>query len=879
MRSDTGAAVRLEDYRPPDFLVDRVDLDFDLQPSATVVRSRLSLRRRGRSPSDGPAAPLRLDGRRLTLTRLAIDGRVLGPGAYDLDEEGLTLHAAPDAFSLEIDTRIDPAGNTALEGLYMSAGRFCTQCEPEGFRTITFFPDRPDVMARYRVRLEADAASCPILLSNGNAVETGLTSDGRAYAVWEDPHPKPSYLFALVAGDYDVLKDAFVTASGRRVALAIHVDKGQAARAIYAMDALKRAMAWDEQTFGREYDLDVFNIVAVRDFNFGAMENKGLNIFNAAYVLADPSTATDTDYAAIESIVAHEYFHNWTGNRITCRDWFQLCLKEGLTVFRDQEFSADMRSRAVQRIKDVRLLRQRQFAEDAGPLSHPVRPSSYVKIDNFYTATVYEKGAELVRALKTMLGPDGFKAGMDLYFDRCDGMAATVEDFLAAFSDACGQDLSDFARWYGQAGTPHLTVRLASDAEGVFIDLAQSSRGHPADHPGLPLPIPVRFGVLTRTGAPAVFALNGGPPAREHMAVLRGERETWRLSGAPADGVLSLLRGLSAPVLVEAGHDDAMREVLMAHDPDPFVRWDMSQLLARRALLSLGDAARNGAPQPCIDGFVAAYGRCLEAALADPAFAALVARLPETSDVILDTSNAEPELLHAARQTLRAMLAGAHEELLRGLIEAPRDTGFTPDAASAGRRALRNAALDLYMARGALGAAAAERAFASADNMTDQLAALDALSHASADQFDAALDRFRAQWRDEPLVMDKWFAVQSAAARDDALARIGALRRDPAFDLRNPNRVRALASGLMLRNPRALHAADGSGYLFLAELVIDVDALNPAVAARLMTGFETWSRIEPGRHRHAIAAIERVLASNQLSDNTRDVARRQLGRA
>jgi aminopeptidase N len=874
MRTETPAPVQLKDYAAPDFAIDEVFLEFDLAPDDTRVRSRMQMRRTGRAD-----APLRLDGERLKLVCAAIDGRTLQAADYHLDPISLTILNAPDAFTLEIETEIAPAANTALEGLYMSSGRYCTQCEAEGFRKITYFLDRPDVLARYTVRINGDGDMQPSLLANGNLTETGDLPAGRHYAVWRDPFPKPSYLFALVAGKFDAFSDHFVTQSGRKVALNIYVDPGGAARAEYAMDALKRSMRWDEEVFGREYDLDIFNIVAVRDFNFGAMENKGLNIFNSAYVLADPATATDSDYGAIESVIAHEYFHNWTGNRITCRDWFQLCLKEGLTVFRDQEFSADQRSRPVQRIKDVRALRARQFAEDSGPLAHPVRPDSYVKIDNFYTATVYEKGAELIRMLKALIGPDAFARGIDLYFDRCDGTAATIEAFLDCFAEAAGKDLSAFKLWYEQAGTPHITANKTHDLKTGILELTLSQAVPPT--PGQtskkPVPTPIRMGFVSASGAALPATLEGeNDPQLERTLVLDSALKTWRFTGLPKDAIPSLLRGFSAPVVLEDNLADADRLVLMAHDPDAFVRWESGDRLARACILKTANAIAAHQPIPSIDGFVRAFEGILSRAAEDPAFAALALRLPEADELMRDMIPADPAALVAARKHVRTTLAlqyrGALEALSRP-VEAP----FSPDAAAAGRRGLKNAALELF----ALAPGGPERAmesFNAARNMTDQRAALEALSLTEGAGFDEALVRFLAQWRAEPLVVDKWFAVQAGASRPDALKRVERLSLHPEFDIKTPNRARALLAGFAQRNVAAFHAPDGAGYEFYSRHLIAIDKLNPALSARLLGAFESWRILEPVRAARAKAALEALADSPGLSKNALEVAERALGR-
>jgi aminopeptidase N len=859
MKPLDSVATRLVDYAPPAYRVLTTELDLDLKPDATVVRARLTLQRNA-------PGPLRLDGEGLVLNRIALDGAELDRTRIVQEATALSVTDAPDACVLETEVVINPAANTALSGLYVSGGRFCTQCESEGFRRITFFPDRPDVMSVFTVKMTADKATFPTLLSNGNCIEAGDAGEGRHFAVWHDPWPKPAYLFALCAGAYDHIADSFMTMGGRKVTLGIYVDPGDAARAHYAMDALKRSFAWDETAFGREYDLDIFNIVAVRDFNFGAMENKGLNVFNSSLLLADPETATDLDYELIEAVIGHEYFHNWTGDRITLRDWFQLSLKEGLTVFRDQEFSADQRSRPVERIKSIRNLRARQFAEDAGPLAHPVRPPSYQKIDNFYTATVYEKGAEVIRVLKTLLGDEGFAAGIALYFDRCDGTAATVEDFLACFEEATGQDLATFRRWYEQAGTPRLTARqhFADDTLTVTLRQEPPAVADPASWANVP--IPVRLGVVGADG-----------DAAPEQRVVVGDGETVvRFVGLAARPALSLLRGFSAPVIVDSdvGEDDLA--VLAARDSDPFVRWDAVQRLARTAFLTAADAGA----APDVSRLIDAMRGALALRATDPAFAALLLRLPDLGDLVQAREPVDAEALYQGRAAVRAAVAGALRDELEAIVAAGGPPGaFSPDAASAGRRSLLAAALDLLAALGPeIGGAAAKAAFEASRSMTETMAALDALGSSGSDRFDGALGVFAQRWAGNPLVMDKWFSVQAASPRADAQTRIAALRTHPDFTLANPNRVRALAGAFSMRNLRWFHAADGSGYRFLAGLIGEIDPLNPALAARLAGAFESWRRLEPVRQAAAQAVLSDLAGREGLSANLSEILSRTLGR-
>ena len=870
MRTDTPQPIRLTDYRPPAFLIDEVQLTFVLAPRATRVKAKLSIRRNG-----AHAEPLVFNGERLTPVSVAIDGRRLADSEHAIDGEWLTIPAAPDAFVLETEVEIDPEANKALDGLYMSAGRYCTQCEAEGFRKITFWPDRPDVLSRFTVRIEAERAF-PRLLSNGNLVDSGDLPDGRHYAVWNDPFPKPCYLFALVAGELDVLEDSLVTISGRTVALRIYVDTGMTERATYAMDALKRSMTWDERAFGREYDLDLFMIVAVRDFNFGAMENKGLNIFNSSLLLADPTTATDADFERIESVVAHEYFHNWTGDRITCRDWFQLCLKEGLTVFRDQSFSADQRGEAVQRIKDVKSLRARQFAEDQGPLAHPVRPSSYLKIDNFYTATIYEKGSEVIRMLKTLIGPDAFRAGMDLYFDRWDGHATTVEEFIRCFAEAAGRDLDPFFHWYEQAGTPRvaLTSRYDEAARTLDLELTQDTPATPGQPEKRPLPVPVIVGLLDQDGRTQAF-LRDGQAADETLIVLDGAQARVTLTGVEARPVVSALRGFSAPVLLTSDAEPKDRYVLLAGDPDQFNRWEAGQELARALIL----ARAAGRPDEVgEERYAEAMGRALADQAAEPAFKALLLALPSEPDLSLAMHPADPAAIHAAREALRMRLALHLFEDLKRLHTGLQDMGeFSPDAAGAGRRALRNAALDLLAAnpRSEIAELAAGH-YAAAANMTDAMGGLSALMQIGGEPYEAALSDFYERWKSEPLVVDKWFATQARQADETALGRVIGLTAHPAFDASNPNRLRALVSTFANFNPSVFHDPSGAGYRFLADQILSIDGFNPMTAARLVEPLGAWRRYSPELGALMKTELERILAAPNLSKNVFELVSRSL---
>ena len=870
MRTDTPQAIKLADYRPPAFLVDEVHLAFDLKPSATRVRARLQVRRNG-----DHAEPLKFNGERLTAISVAIDGRALAEAERTIDGDYLIIPDTPDVFTLETEVEIDPEANKALDGLYMSGGRFCTQCEAEGFRKITFWPDRPDVLSRFTVRIEADKAFHR-LLANGNLMESGPLPDGRHFAVWNDPFPKPCYLFALVAGELDVLEDKLVTMTGRTVDLRIYVDPGMAPRAAYAMDALKRSMKWDEDTFGLEYDLDLFMIVAVRDFNFGAMENKGLNIFNSSLLLADPATATDMDFERIESVVAHEYFHNWTGDRVTCRDWFQLCLKEGLTVFRDQSFSADQRGHAVQRIKDVKALRARQFAEDQGPLAHPVRPSSYLKIDNFYTATIYEKGAEVIRMLKTLIGSDAFRKGMDLYFERWDGHATTVEEFIRCFADASGQDLTAFFAWYEQAGTPkiNLTSRYDAERRELHLEIVQET----APTPGQPikgaLPIPVTLGLLDGDGRTQAF-VRDGQAVDETVVVLDGPKTSVTLTGVDERPVISALRGFSAPVKLTSNAEARDRYILLAGDPDLFNRWEAGQELARALILA---RATGKADEVGEERYAEADGRALADQAADPAFKALLLMLPSEPDLALAMAPADPAAIHDAREALRMRLALHLGDELKRLHLGLQEIGeFSPDAAGAGRRALRNAALDLLTAnpRAEVGELAWSH-YQAAANMTDAIGGLAALTLIGGEPYERALADFYDRWKGEPLVIDKWFAVQARDPDEGALGRVLALTAHPAFDAKNPNRLRALVSTFASFNPVRFHDPSGAGYRFLADQILATDGFNPMTAARLVEPLGGWRRYRPELGALMKAELERILAAPGLSKNVFELVSRSL---
>ena len=879
MKNASPRTVYLKDYTPPAFLIDEVTLRFELGEDETLVHARLALRR---NPAAADAkAPLVLDGEQLTLRALRIDGRELGADDYLLDDTSLTLPRPPAAFTLETVTAIRPKENTALEGLYTSSGNFCTQCEAEGFRKITYFLDRPDVMAVYTTTVVADAQRYPVLLSNGNPVERGTLEGGRHFVTWHDPHPKPSYLFALVAGDLVCREDRFVTRSGRAVDLRIYVEAHNLDKTEHAMVSLKKAMAWDEERFGREYDLDIYMIVAVDDFNMGAMENKGLNVFNSKYVLARPDTATDADFLGIESVIAHEYFHNWTGNRVTCRDWFQLSLKEGLTVFRDQEFSADLNSAAVQRIDDVRMLRTHQFAEDAGPMAHPVRPQSYMEINNFYTVTVYEKGAEVVRMYQTLLGREGFRKGMDLYFERHDGQAVTTEDFCAAMADANGVDLTQFKRWYDQAGTPELHVQGAWDAEArtYTLTVEQSCPPTPGQTEKQPFLIPLEVGLVGPDGRDLPLRLEGETAAVDGSRVLTldAARGEYRFVDVPARPVPSLLRHFSAPVKLHYDYTEEELRFLMAQDSDPFNRWEAAQELAVRTVAGLLEDHHHEHALGVEAEVAEAYRAVLEDRDADPALTAEALSLPSESYLAERFEPIDPGAIHDVRRFFRHTLASALRDVLVHAYRELQETGdYRLDPRSVGRRRLKSVCLGYLTELGdAQDFALALAQYRTATNMTDALGALAALADFDCPERDEALEDFEGRWYAEPLVMDKWFALQAGSSLPGTLGVVTRLMGHPAFSLKNPNRVRALI-GAFAANPSAFHAADGSGYAFVADQVLALDPMNPQVASRLTKGFTRWRRYEPRRAALMRAQLERIAGTDGLSRDVFEVASKSL---
>ncbi|MEW6098040.1 MAG: aminopeptidase N [Pseudomonadota bacterium] len=888
MREATAVVIRREDYAPPPYWIRTVELTFDLDPAKTIVTSRMQIERN----EAVPAQPLKLHGEDLNLLRVLANGESV---SFRHEDGCLVIDNPPPApFTLEVRNTCAPEKNTQLSGLYTSGGGFFTQCEAQGFRRITYFLDRPDVMSVYTVTLRADKAKYPVLLSNGNLIEQGDLEGGRHYAKWHDPFPKPSYLFALVAANLVCREQKIRARSGREHLLQVYVRAGDLDKTEHAMRSLMASIAWDEARFGLSLDLDRFMIVAVSDFNMGAMENKGLNIFNTKYVLANPATATDTDYSGIESVVGHEYFHNWTGNRVTCRDWFQLSLKEGLTVFRDQEFSQDLAgspsARAVKRIDDVRLLRQHQFPEDAGPMAHPVRPDSYVAIDNFYTATVYDKGAEVVRMMQTLVGREGFARGMTLYFQRHDGQAVTCDDFAQAIADAnpgspLAERLEQFKRWYSQAGTPRVTARGHYNAETqtYTLELSQHCPPTPGQADKQPFVIPVAMGLIGRDGLPLPLQLVGesAPVGTDRVLVLHEATQRYEFVGLEVEPVPSLLRGFSAPVVLEDTLSDAELLILLAHDCDPFNRWEAGQRLAlNRLLAAIKGDGRLHLDEPFLDAMKAV----LHHPALDPAFKELVLTLPSESYIAEQLEEVDPQRIHTVRETMRLQLAQClHADWEWAFEHHQVQGGYSPEPGQAGRRALANLAL------GYLCLAAAEKnlpvwpgkayqRFKDATNMTDRLGALAALVGAHHDLAEVALERFHQMFKDEALVIDKWFALQATAPEKEGrvFTRVKQLMAHPDFSLRNPNRARSLINALCFSNPAAFHRADAAGYVFWADRVLELDAINPQLAARLARALDRWKQLAEPYRSAAREAIARVAAKAELSDDVREIVTRAL---
>jgi aminopeptidase N len=882
-RGTRAASKRRVDYRPPAFLVDDVALEFDLDPARTEVAATFAFRRNAAAARVDRRAPLVLDGEAQENVRVELDGRALAPDALTLRTSALAIAGVPDAGTLTVRSTIAPARNVALEGLYVSSGVFCTQCEPEGFRRITYFPDRPDVLARYRVTLRADRGRYPTLLANGNLVASGALDGGRHYATWHDPFPKPTYLFAVVAGDLDSLDDVFVTRSGRRVALRIFGTSANLKRCRHAMESLQRAMRWDEDRYGREYDLDTFMIFCADDFNLGAMENKGLNIFNSRLILADPATATDDDFNAIEGVVGHEYFHNWTGNRVTCRDWFQLSLKEGLTVFRDQQFSGEQGSRAVERIAAVEYLRREQFAEDAGPMAHPVRPDEYQEINNFYTATVYEKGAELIRMQHLLLGPARFRAGMDLYFERHDGHAVTCDDFVRAMQDASGVDLAQFRNWYSTPGTPIVSARGHYDpaAHTYDLEVTQRAPASSGDREASPLHVPLAIGLVAADGTDMPLRLAGEPTASGTTRVLELTQAVQRFRFVDVDEapVPSLLRGFSAPVRLEYAYSDEDLALLASHDSDEVNRWDAAQRSFVNAMIALAEAHAAGAElgeMPLLSRIARAL---LESRTSDPALLAQALALPDPAYVAslmptIDPDGIEAAFAHVAR-TLARDLRDAFEETYRA-HRGPRGP-YAPSPAQAGARSLANLCLRyLCTLDDERAHALALRQFEAADNLTDAVGALAALRDSDEPARADLYARFEARWRGEPLVLDKWFALQARSLRPDTLATVRGLVAHPRFNTRNPNRVRSLVGAFALGNFARFNARDGAGYAFVAEQVRILDPMNPQLASTLAGAFNLWKRHGEPRRSAMHKCLQRIARTRSLSPDVSEVVTRAL---
>ncbi|TNH16731.1 aminopeptidase N [Halomonas sp. BL6] len=869
--------VYLSDYQPPAYHVIHTELTFDLDPTETRVKARLTMQRH---PSADAAAPLVLDGEHLSLRALAIDGQALSDADYQLTDETLTITRVPAAFTLESDVAISPSSNTALEGLYQSNGMYCTQCEAEGFRRITYYPDRPDVMATFKVTVIGDAQKEPVLLANGNPVEQGTREDGRHFVTWEDPHPKPCYLFALVAGDLQKVEDHFTTMSGRDVTLQLWVEKENLDKTDHAMASLKRAMRWDEETYGREYDLDLFMIVAVNDFNMGAMENKGLNIFNSAAVLTHPKTATDAAFQNVEGIVAHEYFHNWSGNRVTCRDWFQLSLKEGFTVFRDQCFSADTNSAPVKRIQDVSFFRTAQFAEDAGPTAHPIRPDHYIEITNFYTLTIYEKGAEVVRMLRNLLGWEAFRRGSDLYFERFDGQAVTIEDFVGCMAEVSDIDLSQFMRWYSQAGTPEIDAHGEYDYANAeyHLTLRQRTPATPGQPDKQPLHIPVRMGLVgTKSGQDLTLTLDGNKIGKDAVIHLTDDEQTFIFTEVAEAPVPSLLRDFSAPVKLHFPYSREDLAFLLTHDSDGFNRWDAGQRLALLALDDLIAAHRNGVEKVMDNRVIEAFRLLLTSSMDDKAVLAEMLTLPSEAYIAEQQPIVDVDAIHAAREFVRQSLALAlRDEFLAVYKANVSDAPYAPTPEQMAQRSLKNVALAYLMSiEDDEIVALCEAQFATDHNMTDVRHALTLLVHSDHDDVSApALKAFGEAWAHDPLVMDQWFTIQVTRPQPDVLERVEYLMQHPAFSMKNPNKVRALI-GAFAQNRINFHRLDGKGYALLADAVIELNRLNPEIAARLITPLTRWQRFDETRQQLMRAELERI-KREPLSSNVFEVVEKAL---
>ena len=882
MKDATPKAIYLKDYTPPAFLIEQVDLTFELDDDKTLVRNQLTLRR---NPNAAQAEKdLRLEGKELILESVSLNGTELDERGYQVGKEQLTVKDVPDSFTLTICNTIAPSKNTALEGLYKSSSMLCTQCEAEGFRRITYFLDRPDVMADYSTTMIGSAEKYPVMLSNGNPVERGTLEDGRSWVKWVDPFKKPSYLFALVAGDLVAIEDHYTTASGRDVLLQIFVEKQNQDKCAHAMESLKQSMRWDEETYGREYDLDIYMIVAVDDFNMGAMENKGLNIFNSSCVLAKPETATDGDYKAIQGIIGHEYFHNWTGNRITCRDWFQLSLKEGLTVFRDQEFSSDLNSRPVKRISDVNMLRTGQFPEDAGPQAHPVRPDSYIDISNFYTRTVYEKGAEVIRMMHTLLGAEGFRRGMDLYFERHDGQAVTTDDFVKSMEDANSIDFSQFRLWYSQAGTPKIEVRSEynAPAQEHTLHFKQSLAPTPGQSEKAAMPIPIKFSLLDDQGSTISIQSETplqGQQSDEKVFVLKDQEASLTMRQVASRPVPSILRGFSAPVNLETDLSDDDLYFLMAHDNDAFNRWQAMQTLSTQLILGLVKRIQDNASLSIPSEFIDAVGKTLTHTSLDKDFIAMALNLPneillaEAMDVI------DPDAIHQAREFVKKELASNLSEAFFDVYAKNQsDAAYTFNANAVGQRSLKNSCLDYLVASGSDKAIDLVRQqYENSNNMTDGLAALNTVASIDLPIRKQLLNDFYQKWQHDNLVINKWLALQARASLPNNIATVKELMAHEAFEMKNPNKVRALIGVFCMANPVNFHQKDGSGYRFLADQVITLNTLNPQIGSRLAAGFNRWRKFDSARQALMTSELKRILACDNLEKDVYEIVSKALG--
>ncbi len=884
MRTEQPKVIYLKDYQAPEYLIEETNLTFELYEDHTLVHAQLVMRR---NPERGDGLPpLVLDGQQLELLSVALDDQALEAGQYQLDENHLTLQPTANTFTVDSTVRIHPESNTALEGLYKSGKMFCTQCEAEGFRKITYYLDRPDVMSSFTTTLSAEQHKYPVLLSNGNPVASGSEEGGRHWATWQDPFKKPAYLFALVAGDLWCVEDQFTTMSERDVTLRIYVEPENIDKVQHAMDSLKNSMRWDEKVYGREYDLDIFMIVAVNDFNMGAMENKGLNIFNSSCVLAKAETATDAAHQRVEGVVAHEYFHNWSGNRVTCRDWFQLSLKEGFTVFRDSEFSADMNSRTVKRVEDVAFLRTNQFAEDAGPMAHPVRPDSFIEISNFYTLTVYEKGSEVVRMIHTLLGADGFRKGTDLYFERHDGQAVTCDDFVKAMEDANGVDLTQFKRWYSQSGTPRLAVeeRFDAAAQSYTLTFRQSCPATPGQSEKLPFVIPVQMGLIDKLGNALPLRLQGEEHAHGSDRVLQvtEAEQSFTFVGLAEKPLPSLLRGFSAPVKLSFPYDRDQLMFLMQHDEDGFNRWEAGQQLSVQVLQELIGQHQRGEKLVLDERLISAFRTLLLDTGLDQAMVAEMLSLPSEAYLTEISDVADVEAIHAAREFARQQIGAALHEQLWARYQAnrkqSRETAYVAEATHIARRSLQNIALSYLMQSGkAEVLAACQEQYKDCDNMTERLTALAVLVNSSFEKEKAeALAMFADYFKDDPLVMDQWFSVQAGCTLPGGLERVQALMSHPAFTLKNPNKIRALIGAFANQNAVNFHRADGAGYRFLADQIITLNALNPQIASRLLTPLTRWRKYAPARQALMKAELERILASGELSSDVYEVVSKSL---